>query len=58
VRAGSRGVALTPLRPAGKMKSGQAIIDVVTEGGFIDKGDTLVVLELRGNIVVVERERQ
>jgi membrane-bound serine protease (ClpP class) len=58
VRAGSRGVALTPLRPAGKMKSGQAIIDVVTEGGFIDKGDPLVVLELRGNIVVVERERQ
>lgn len=58
LRQGSRGMALTPLRPAGKMKSGQAIIDVVTEGEFIDKGVPLVVLALRGNIVVVGRDSE
>lgn len=58
VQAGSRGVALTALRPAGKMKSGGGVIDVVTEGEFIDKGASLEVLALRGNIVVVGRAPQ
>ncbi|MGV1099370.1 NfeD family protein [Thiovibrio sp. JS02] len=56
VAAGSRGLAQTPLRPAGKMRIGETVIDVVTEGEFIEKGSPLVVSALRGNVVVVRRE--
>ena len=48
------GVALTPLRPAGRAQFGEQIVDVVTEGGFIESGDPVEVLAVHGNRIVVQ----
>jgi membrane-bound serine protease (ClpP class) len=54
--AGQTGEALTPLRPSGNARFGERIIDVVTEGGFIPRGAQVVVMEVVGNRVVVQRK--
>ena len=51
---GKEGHALTPLRPAGTAQVGEARLDVVTEGKFVDAGQPVKVLRVDGNIVVVE----
>ncbi|MBN2476840.1 MAG: peptidase [Pirellulales bacterium] len=50
---GDRGVADSPLRPAGKVRFGQQFVDVVTEGLLVDKGATVEVVKISGNRVVV-----
>jgi len=52
---GKEGVSVTPLRPAGIAKIGPARLDVVTEGGFIDKDKKLKVVAVEGNRVVVRK---
>lgn len=47
------GVALTPLRPAGTAIINSKRVDVVTEGGFIDKGTPVKVVAIEGLRVVV-----
>ena len=47
------GVALTPLRPAGTAVINDKRVDVVTEGGFIDKGTPVRVVAIEGLRVVV-----
>jgi len=49
----STGVALTPLRPAGRAQFDEQIVDVVTEGDFIESGDPVEVLAVHGNRIVV-----
>lgn len=56
LRAGAHGMALTPLRPAGKMKIGVDMVDVVTQGEFIEKGARITVFEIDGNRVIVTKE--
>ncbi len=56
--AGREGIALTPLHPAGRAEFGERILDVVTEGDFIDKGARIRIREVRGNTVVVEPQRE
>ncbi len=41
---GSRGTALTDLRPSGVARIGNHRIDVVTEGDFIEEGKTIEVI--------------
>lgn len=53
VAVGDWGVAESPLRPAGKVIFGEAYVDVVTDGSFIDKGRQVRVIEISGNRVVV-----
>jgi len=53
VQVGSRGVAVSTLRPAGKARFGRQYVDVVTEGAFIAKGSPVEILEIHGNRVVV-----
>lgn len=48
------GVAVTPLRPSGRAKFGEQLVDVVTEGNFIDPGAQVEVLSVNGNRVVVQ----
>ena len=48
------GVALTPLRPTGRAQFDEQIVDVVTEGGFIESGDRVEVLSVHGNRIVVQ----
>jgi membrane-bound serine protease (ClpP class) len=47
-------VTLTPLHPAGKAKVGEEIVDVVTEGGFIEKDRSVRVVRVDGNRIVVK----
>ena len=53
VRIGSRGTAVSALRPAGKARFGKHYIDVVTDGEFITKGSRVEVREIHGNRIVV-----
>lgn len=50
---GQSGTALTPLRPAGKALIGDRRIDVVTDGGFVDRDAPVTVVATEGNRVVV-----
>jgi membrane-bound serine protease (ClpP class) len=50
---GKTGVALTTLRPAGTAIFDQRRVDVVTEGGFVEKGQSVTVVEIEGLRVVV-----
>jgi membrane-bound serine protease (ClpP class) len=52
---GSRGVAISPLRPAGKARFGRQLADVVTDGDFIERDAPIEVTEVLGNRVVVRR---
>jgi membrane-bound serine protease (ClpP class) len=54
VKIGEEGVARTILRPAGKAEFGAALIDVVTDGEFLDAGARVRVTMVEGDRVVVE----
>ncbi len=56
VHAKDTGEAMTPLRPSGKVKIGTDVLDVVTEGEFIERGAAVVVSEIIGNRVIVARK--
>ncbi len=51
---GRRGKTLTILRPAGRAVFGEEILDVVTEGDFIEKDREVKVIKAEGNRVVVQ----
>lgn len=50
---GARGTAATHLRPAGKAEIGHRLVDVIAEGEPLDQGTAIVVVDARGNRVVV-----
>ncbi|MFH0983170.1 MAG: NfeD family protein [Planctomycetota bacterium] len=54
-RVGDLGVCETPLRPAGKARFGSLLVDVVSEGEFLEDGAKVEVVERYGNRVVVRR---
>jgi membrane-bound serine protease (ClpP class) len=54
-RVGDRGQAESLLRPAGKARFGHLLVDVVSEGEYIQKGVQVEVVERHGNRVVVRR---
>ena len=54
VKVGEEGVARTILRPAGKAAFGAALVDVVTDGEFLDAGARVRVTMVEGDRVVVE----
>jgi membrane-bound ClpP family serine protease len=51
---GAIGVAATTLRPAGMARFGEQFVDVITEGGFVDAGTRIQVVEVEGNRIVVK----
>ncbi len=53
VSVGDKGIAMTLLRPSGKMKINGDMIDVVTENEFMEKGTPIVVKEIKGNRIIV-----
>jgi membrane-bound serine protease (ClpP class) len=53
VRVGETGVALSILRPAGRAEFAGRVVDVVTDGEFLDPGATLRIVEVTGSRVVV-----
>lgn len=50
---GEQGVAATQLTPAGKARVGDLLVDVVSDGELIEKGQAIRVSEVHGNRVVV-----
>ncbi|HAI21548.1 MAG TPA: hypothetical protein DCM14_06630 [Clostridiales bacterium UBA8153] len=50
---GKAGVAITPLRPAGVARIDHERYDVVSEGGFIGAGTSVMVVHIEGRRVVV-----
>jgi membrane-bound serine protease (ClpP class) len=55
---GQVGVALTPLRPAGRAAFGEEQADVVTQGEFLEQGARVEVLEVQGARVVVREHTE
>jgi membrane-bound serine protease (ClpP class) len=55
-KIGDIGIAMTLLRPSGKVKIKDEIFDVVTEGEFIKKGISVKILEIKGNRIIVSRK--
>lgn len=54
-RVGDLGVCESALRPAGKARFGSMLVDVVSEGEFLETGAHVEVVERYGNRVVVGR---
>jgi membrane-bound serine protease (ClpP class) len=54
VNLGEVGEVVSTLRPTGKAKFGDAIVDVVAEAEFLDKGTRIEIIEIHGNRVVVK----
>lgn len=52
-RIGDVGVTVGPLRPAGKARFGSTLVDVVTQGDYLEQGQRIEVIEHRGNRIVV-----
>ncbi|WP_010270285.1 NfeD family protein [Paenibacillus senegalensis] len=50
---GLTGEALTTLRPSGTAQIGEEKVDVVTDGGYIDRGRPVKVVKIEGTRVVV-----
>lgn len=52
---GARGTATTTLVPSGKARFGEQLVDVVSDGEFIDRGLPITVVEVQGTRVVVRQ---
>lgn len=53
VEIGQQGEVVSPLRPAGKVRFAEAIVDVVAEAEFLKNGVSVEIIEIHGNRVVV-----
>jgi membrane-bound serine protease (ClpP class) len=51
---GDIGEVVSTLRPTGKVKFGDAIVDVVAEGDFVNKGTKVEITGIYGNRVIVK----
>lgn len=55
IAPGAEGIAVTTLRPSGKARFGERVIDVVTGGEFVTAETPVVVLEIDGMRVLVRQ---
>jgi membrane-bound serine protease (ClpP class) len=55
VRVGDRGLSESPLRPAGRIRMGDDFVDVVSDGSYVDAGQPVQVVDVRGNRIVVRQ---
>jgi membrane-bound serine protease (ClpP class) len=58
VKVGDVGEVVSTLRPTGKVKFGDAIVDCVAEGEFLGRGTKVKIIEIHGNRVVVKAMRK
>lgn len=57
-QVGDIGMALGPLRPAGKARFGAVLVDVVTQGEYVEPGTRVEVVDRSGNRIVVRPARE
>ena len=55
VALGSRGTCLSRLAPAGKAQINNEIVEVHSEGEFIDEGSTVEVIAIEGYKIIVKK---
>lgn len=55
VGVGDLGISEGPLRPSGKVRFGSALLDVVTEGEYVDSRTQVEVIARHGNKIVVRK---
>jgi membrane-bound serine protease (ClpP class) len=55
VQVGEIGEVIATLRPAGKARFGEAIVDVVADGEFLKPGTSVEIIEISGSRVVVRK---
>lgn len=55
LHVGARGQVTSKLRPAGKARFGDAVVDVVATAEFLERGTAVEVIEIHGNRVVVTK---
>ena len=53
VSVGDFGVADSLLRPAGRVKINGRVVDVVSDGSFVDQGTPIRVVKIHGNVITV-----
>jgi membrane-bound serine protease (ClpP class) len=58
VNVGDVGEVISILRPTGKAKFGDAIVDVVATAEFLGRGTKVEIIEIHGNRVVVKRKEE
>lgn len=58
VEVGDTGTALTILRPAGKVRLGSRSVMAITEGDFIDRRRSVVVVRIEGDKVFVRENKR
>ena len=58
IEVGSVGESLSLLRPSGRARFGDKILDVMTRGEFIEPGQAIEVLETKGNRILVRAARK
>ncbi len=51
---GKSGISMTPLVPSGKAQIGNELVDVITDGRLVERGQSIRVVEVAGNRVLVE----
>lgn len=56
IKIGETGIAISPLRPAGKASFHGEPFDVVTRGDFIGRDEPVIVTAVEGNRVIVARK--
>lgn len=52
---GTHGIASTPLRPSGIGEFGDKRLDVIARGSFIEKSTAIVIAEVHGSRIIVEK---
>jgi membrane-bound serine protease (ClpP class) len=58
VHLGDVGEVVAKLRPAGKARFGEAVVDVVATGEFLDRGVRVEIIAINGSRVVVKKAEQ
>jgi len=53
VDVGDWGLAVSPLRPAGRARFGDRYLDVLTDGDFVERGRQVRIIEIQGSRIVV-----
>ncbi|MFC1829350.1 nodulation protein NfeD [Thermodesulfobacteriota bacterium] len=56
IEVGDIGIAVTFLRPSGKVKIKNEIFDVIAEGEFMEKDTAVEISAIRGNRIIVSRK--
>ena len=53
---GDCGVAHSNLRPSGRAAFGSMVVDVITDGSFVDEGEELTVVSIEGGKIIVREK--